>query len=481
MKQNEWNEGLNHIDSDLIEEFVEMGERFHAKSTRKSVWLQFGAIAACLCIVISAAVTVPLLLPHDTGVNPLPGETEETTNPFISTPDILDTRLQLPTAAPIYYGSEAEQSNGSLTTIVLVHGMSVTARLKEILPDTYTFFDDWNQTEYGILLMETVTLVRGAEMVDEFYYLIPIDYMTDFTIFDTFLIWEMTQRGYGYSVLYNATQGCAEQFNRVLFGCRYNGAGITAFDENGYLDTRLWQSTEAWIAGTKDATIDHTHTLSKAIEEIQERKGPYDYSVLLGIPDYESEAAEALSDLTSFETGLFVPYSNHNKLFPITPDPLLTATRYINGFRTNEVIRIHEDTVQYSKAQFTQDDLDTLPDLASAVAMVTAAFEAGEITPPHIQNYEELTLNKTLGTGIVGCYAKTEEGVIGLVRVTWRYDDAKYHRYYDDAYYIIEYGADGYMPIDRDALLEIFGDYETDNIYKGKYNETGKIISRTYL
>jgi hypothetical protein len=378
----------------------------------------------------------------------------------------------------VYYGSEPEQSNGSLTSIIHIYGMSVTARLKEMLPDTYTFFDDWNQTEYGILLMETATLVRGAEMVDEFYYLIPIDCMTDFTIFDTFFIWEMAQRGYGYSVLYNTTQGCAEQFDRVLFGCRYQGPGIAAFDENGYLDTRLWQSTEAWISGTKDATIDHTHTtLSQAIEEMRAHKYPDSHRIRLGIPNNEGKAAEALSDLKSFENGLFVPYSNHNKLFPITPDPLLTATRYINGFRTNEVIRISEDTVCHTKAQFTQDDLDTLPDLASAVAMVTAAFEAGEITPPHIQNHEELTLNQTRGTNILGWYAKTEEGVIGIVRVTWRYDDAKYHRYYDDASYIIEYGSDVYTPIERDALLKKFGNYEITYIFTGEYTENGKKIT----
>ena len=46
------------------------------------------------------------------------------------------------------------------------NAISVTAKLAETLPDTYTFFDDWRQKEYRLLRMETVRLLKGRSMTD---------------------------------------------------------------------------------------------------------------------------------------------------------------------------------------------------------------------------------------------------------------------------------------------------------------------------
>ncbi len=82
--------------------------------------------------------------------------------------------IQSPSDGPKYYGSEfsvgsTSSSSGDPNT----SGISVIARLKETLPDTYTFFDDWSQNEFRLLKMETVTLLNGIEMTDEFYYIDP--------------------------------------------------------------------------------------------------------------------------------------------------------------------------------------------------------------------------------------------------------------------------------------------------------------------
>ena len=77
--------------------------------------------------------------------------------------------------------------------------------------------------------------------------------------------------------------------------------------------------------------------------------------------------------------------------------------------------------------------------------------------------------------GIFGWYAKTEEGIIGIIRVTWCYRSNYYDLYYDDAYYIIEYGSNEYKPIDRDSLLKKFGKYESTFIYTGAYDALGKV------
>ena len=62
MKKKEWNEGLNYLDPDLVEKHIEKKERLRQKNKKpKSVWLRFGAIAACFLLIVSAVIAVPML------------------------------------------------------------------------------------------------------------------------------------------------------------------------------------------------------------------------------------------------------------------------------------------------------------------------------------------------------------------------------------------------------------------------------------
>ncbi|MBR2387397.1 MAG: hypothetical protein IKB02_01370 [Clostridia bacterium] len=62
MKKKEWNEGLNYLDPDLIEKHIEQKERLRQKNKKpKSVWLRFGAIAACFLLIASAVIAVPMM------------------------------------------------------------------------------------------------------------------------------------------------------------------------------------------------------------------------------------------------------------------------------------------------------------------------------------------------------------------------------------------------------------------------------------
>ena len=169
------------------------------RKPNKNVWLRFGAIAACFLLIVSAVIVVPMLREDDPGIIPI-------------------VNIQTPTSAPHYYGNESS-SGMSLDASMDANpvGISVTAKLIEMLPDTYTFFDDWNQHEYRLLRMKTVKLLIGTEMTEEFYYMVPVAFMTDFSVFDSFLIKNMAQFGYEYSVMYNQTQGKAEQLSLVLF------------------------------------------------------------------------------------------------------------------------------------------------------------------------------------------------------------------------------------------------------------------------
>ena len=59
MKKKEWNEGLNHIDPDLVEKYVEQKDRLRQKNKKpKGVWLRFGAIAAGFAIATIAVAGI---------------------------------------------------------------------------------------------------------------------------------------------------------------------------------------------------------------------------------------------------------------------------------------------------------------------------------------------------------------------------------------------------------------------------------------
>lgn len=119
--------------------------------------------------------------------------------------------------------------------------------------------------------------------------------------------------------------------------------------------------------------------------------------------------------------------------------------------------------------------MSRLPDLTSAFESVKSAVIDGSVTPPNYKAQEPILYTSS---GIFGWYAKTEKGVIGIVRVTWSFLMEGYDYYYDDAYYVIEYGSEKCKPVSRDSLLEILGDHETNYIYKGEYDKYGKYTDR---
>ena len=225
MKKKEWNEGLNHLDSDLVDAYVETKDRIRKKKAAKAVWLRLGAVAACLALIVGAFLVVLMLIDDGNLVVPTPSTTSartDSTNAPATTqdrirPNIPLVTLQNPSSAPQYYGMEFSDDS-SPSAEINTEGISVTAKLLEVLPDTYTFYDDWDQTKFRLLKMETVKLLKGGAMNECFYYIVAEPYMTDFTLYDRFVLIDMGQYGYEYSVLYNQTKGCAEQLDTALFG-----------------------------------------------------------------------------------------------------------------------------------------------------------------------------------------------------------------------------------------------------------------------
>lgn len=476
MKENEFLNGVSNIEPDVVERFVSMDNKLQKKANKpksKGIWLRFGSIAACFLVIVSAVIVVSMLREDDPGVIPGPGTTDN------NRPNIPILNVQVPSSAPQYYGSEAIGDGGAAAEIN-TEGVSVIARLITVLPDTYTFYDDWTQDEFHLLKMEIVKLLKGENITDTFYYIVPKRFMTDFTIFDKFVIVDMGQYGYEHSVLYNKTQNCAERLDIVLLGYLntyfyFMGENFMAFDSDGNFDGRLWGSNEYWASSTgwpnnsigQPNKYLNGYTIAQAEQDFYSDDGYRSVSVLDSV---SGEAKEVLEYIQSFENGLYIQRGDGFKTSHY-PSVQLNFRRYMGGFATNESGMIYADSVSWSKARFSKEDEEKLPNLPSAYESVKIALNSGSVTPPHFNNQEKL---RNTTSGVFGWYAKTENGVIGIVRVTWCFCTEKYQFYYDDAYYIIEYGSDVCKAIDRDALLELLGDYETTYIYTGEYNEYGK-------
>ena len=452
MKEQEFLDGVSQIEADVVESFVAMDARLQKRAGRSGtqrMWMRVGAVAAALAVVLGG-VRLFSRRQHLTPVIPV-------------------VNTQSASGAPLYYGSKASVGGSGSAGEVSTIGLTVKAQLIEALPDTYTFFDDWKQQEYRLLRMKTQKLLQGGEMTEEFYYLVPVEFMTDFSRFDCFVIRDMAQITYEYGIMYNKTQGTAEQLNLVIFGYhvyKYDELGeqMLAYNDLGVFDQRLWNANDLWKRVTEDAH--GIATLSAAELLLQNDERHRDRYVHL-LKDVSKESADMIAYARSFDNGFYIPAFS-STVMSHSPDVQLRVVRYINGFATNEYIHVLSDSYEWTKARFEEQDMDDLPDLFSALTAVASAYEAGEITPPHIRNHAKLKLSSY---GIFGWYAKTEDGVIGVVRVTWSYRKG----YSDDAYFIIESGSDQCRPIDRNALLRRIGSYETTYIYDGAYNHNGKI------
>lgn len=78
MKKNDLNRGLNHIDDDLVEEYISMSARLEGRPRKRGIILRAVAIAACVCLVIGALAVIPLF-EREQPNPPEQTETESTT------------------------------------------------------------------------------------------------------------------------------------------------------------------------------------------------------------------------------------------------------------------------------------------------------------------------------------------------------------------------------------------------------------------
>ena len=385
-----------------------------------------------------------------------------------------------------YYEGDIENSNYDDTPVsgliaINSSGFAISCELVEVSPSSYlipskTAVITAEDSVYSLLKMKTLSMPwgKGMEKDSEFYFLLPSALLCDFSNYQSFLLADLKQNAYDHFVLYNKDTSSYEAFSLPLF----SNSAMMAFDENEIFDISLWTVNDAWSSNTQtqrqkieNGELDLIGLSRSDIEKQFEEK--HDYQVYPNVP-LTGEALDAYLDCQNPDNGLYLlnlchggiherqHYSQYNLFF----------RRFINGYPTSETVEIlSENSAKKSTLSFTESDLNALPDLASALKQVSESYHRGDLTPPHIQNLKDKTL---VCYGILGWYEKTENGVLGMVRISWKYQDfSGRDTFYDDQYFVIMLDSDTAQSIDRDTLLELHP-YASDLIFQGNYNENGK-------
>lgn len=340
--------------------------------------------------------------------------------------------------------------------------MSVHAKIEEILPDTYCLHDTYcrsTKVPYRILRLRVLDTIVGSNMPNQIYYLLPTYLSMDLLEYDSFIL---TVRQVGledYSVI-NATQQTMEAFT-LLFEPWSKDAcwgSVLAFSD-GVLDPSLWEKAGwnhvkdqvmEWIApegpaiypGKLGRNIRDTKAAILAARQTAEADNWYTWlpRVITSNDLYWKEARQALRYVRSAGANNFLTCE-------LVQGPInFTAycadflyIRYINGFPTNEYVsfrtrqyapsslwdtlrqgctlwevpnRFYPGSVDYSYCQFTQEDLQNLPDLPALVE------RAKTFDPPKTEQPLQFRLEL-----VTGEYVKYEGYVFAYATCYWRYCD----------------------------------------------------------
>lgn len=437
-------DAIGLVGDDLIEE---------AREPRKDQYAGMLRIAIAACLILIAGIIGFPLINTPTSASPDQG----------------------------YIGDPASDP-GDASASINETGFFITAQALDTLPDTYLLYNDWYSTPYRLVKMKTLNLLLGDEMPDEFYFLVPEELLVDFTRYDALILEFLDQISCENAILYNCSSDSAEALDCYLFGYwnYFRCAGVKAFSGN-FFDESLWLSNEVWLAETEYArqqldegknpkNLQRGWSLQQ-VEQSTKENYAYHAAKLKTHAAVTTENAMAIRNyIAPFENGIFVPeFAEYPSLF--------LYRRYIDGIATNETVLFQSGEGTHSGVPFNEEDLTGLPDLPAAMSSVKAAFDRGEIKPPHIQ---DLSQHELRTYGIRCWYFKAEDGsVYGAIQVSFTYGRKSettgfYSDFrYDDLYYIVDPGSNSFTEITRDALLELQG--TSDFLYTGSYDSNGKV------
>ena len=500
MKKKEWNEGLNHLDSDIIEKYIKQKEKLEVKKASGGIWLRFGALAACIVLIVGALFAAPMLwqsapepvIPSGDTDAPESGESVLPPNakdePTIFEPIIYSKKL-LGNSIQFVEGSSVSISNGEQADSEPpafdfdIGSFNVKARVVKNHPDIYYKLDvssDYKPSAYRLIQMETIEVICGENVPQYFLYLLPSYLYVDMSEYDSLII-SMTQLGTENYVLRNGTKNQMEAFELPIFADIEDIpqlGNIIAFSE-GIFDEGLWQN-ESWRYGYQfgEYYLDHPEhgdlvvwrgaSESNVVAKIESRNSEWKEHFGEGYKkpkvrtlSFTSQAAkEAVEYVKPFENGVF------SQEYYTWGSNKLIFKRFVNGCQTEETVTIDLSTeeVTYSEVRYTVEDIARLTDISVYLSERAKEYKEQLPTPPHTDTEGK----KLLCINIYGWYARVDGKLYGVLKTSWRYQDEGdcFVQYYDDSYVLYDMAESTAREISRDDLIEIVG---TRNVYMGEY------------
>ena len=207
MRKQEWNEGLDHMDADLIEKYVEQKDKITQKGKPQSVWLRLGVIAACLALTVGVVMVVPMLREEDHLINPPAHEV-----PSVST---MVSGDKITGKQEIIYGNAASDDAG--VADMAAPGFEIRtvieAEVVEVLPDSYT--DVSSGIQFHVAKLKVVDQIRGEGFPAEIFLRYPFYNTTIFEGYERFIL-SLDQIGIENYMLVNDTQKRVDYFSNMF-------------------------------------------------------------------------------------------------------------------------------------------------------------------------------------------------------------------------------------------------------------------------
>lgn len=466
MKRNEWNEGLNHLEPDVVESYVTKKDTLSQSKKKHAVWIRFGAIAACFAIIVGTVFAIPLLRTGE-DTNGAPAIFE----PIISSETITGSNGKFIVGSHVNVhtsGTDDVCLEVALPTFEFYNWSTnsdsfiVKARVVKNHPSIYQEFglySTYKPSSYRLIQMETLQTIRGENMPQYFLYLIPEYLYVDMSLYDSLLICMDQYKTENYAIK-NISENQIEAFPLPMFKDEFSrpDLGRIIAIRDGVFDESLWQN-EAWKDGysyfvdnpdSEDHIVHREDTEKDIIQKIKSKIQLDSVKPSVISLQFTSEELKAAVEYVKpFQNGVFVQTR--------CSSGEIVFTRYIYGFEADETVHINLRTgqVTYSYVRYTPEEIANLTEMGDYLVQKAKEYEAKTPTPPHT----DTNLKVLEGLNLCAWYAKVDGKVYGVIKTTWRYRPKNNYlvEYYDDSYILYDTVEGTMTEMERKDLVKIVG------------------------
>ena len=452
MKNKNIADSLEHIGDDLL------AEAAAKPAAKKRSFIPLVAAAAAVVAITVAAVPIGIWMKN-----------ADPNTKIILPPIQSDTNIILP---PIRSGMKItgmrEKSEGtqistsewsaSLAANDFPYGIIVEAKVNEILPDVY---DQFGYGKYYVVVFDVSDVLLGEDVPKQiFYRYYAKDGKDLFLQCDTYIM-SLRQVGIEKYPLINMSKNEIAFFS-MMFESRVGDPTYcsTIGFNNGILNESFFDDGVFLLIDDPDNADRYPAHRGDTLEQTRERVKKY-------ISDPPENSVYETKDLSNsyykFRTAsnLFSTDEARKLWERISADGNVFMqdgsrfTRMINGFETEERIRVYTDgsgsvNVEWTGEVFSDDDLTKLPDLGTFIEQL----DLNSIVPPHTTLTPD---KKRQYCDATGWYTKVNGQVYGGVKIVFFYTNQRGERYYDDIYYLAK--TDGtFTRLEASEMKEVIGD-----------------------